>query len=918
MSTLLRIVIVSDSDQDVAQLANCIQGGGYEVVCKRVDSLAALSNLFANDVVDLVFIAYKPDAYDISALVQQIRRQNKELPIVLYSETYQENIAVESIKLDVTVYIAINRLPDILPCFDRIMNRIQRADFRDAQSAHFLLQERYRMVVENSQEAIAVTDVEGKLLFVNKQMINILGYDSQEEIAGKNLLEFIVSEDHQLALDRIQLALANERLKAIQLRVVRKDKKLIFLETNAVVATDNQGIPLGLIGIARDITESRRIVNDNRRLNEILQEKILMTVVERDVARSKLQTEIVEREKLAVLTNRLNEILEATSDIVGMSDMNEHGVYLNAAGRKLINIGSDEDISRLTISDFHPAEAYQKIIKESVPYAIQHGVWSGETVIRSWDGKIIPASEVIIIHGHEDGSPAYISSIIRDISERVDNERMLRDSQRRYQVLSEAAHDMIILIDANDQVMYVNKYAASKVGYKQEEVVGKKRSELFPSSVNDRMKKNLDKVFQSKEALYVENSIPFPEYLEWGGTWINPIIDDDGEVRTVLVLTRDITEQKRVEEALIKSEETLRTILELLPDIVSIHDRDGKILYISPSVQRFHGYSVSEMIGKNTMDLIHPEDRRRFIHTYIKLFSNPGGIYSEQYRYRNVDGSYTWIEATAINRLENPVISGIVAVSRDISERKRVEEELQSALEKEKELRRLRSQFVSMTSHEFRTPLSTILSSAELLEHYGYKWSPEKKLDHVHRIRDAALLMTTVLDKILILGKSEAGRLELKPEELDVIQFCQELVEEIETVNQCGHRIRYIPAESCFIILADVYHLRQIITNLLSNALKYSPANSPILFELECVNNKIILNITDYGIGIPHEDLEMLYTPFFRARNAGDVSGHGLGLAIVKTAVDIYGGMIDVKSRLGEGTSFTVTLPLLHCDKEIA
>ncbi len=914
MGTLLRIVVVSDSDQDVAQLADYIRSGGYEVVCKRVDSPAALSNLLTNGVVDIVFITYQPDVYDISALVQLVHQQNGELPIFLCSETYQEDIAVESIKLDVTVYIAINRLPDILPCFERILNRIRRADFCDAQ---FLLQERYRMVVENSLEAIAVTDLEGKLLLINKQMGNVLGYDSSEEIIGKNLLEFIVPEDRQLALDRIRLVLANERLKAVQLRVVRKDKKLIFLETNAAVISDNNGMPLGFMGMARDITESRRIENDNRRLNEILQEKILMNAVERDAARSKLQAEIVENKKLAALTNRLNEILEATSDIVGMSDMDEHGVYLNVSGRKLINIGPDEDICRFTISDFHPAEAYRRIIKEAVPYAIQHGIWSGEPVIRSWEGKTIPASEVIIIHRHEDGSPAYISSIIRDISERVDTERILRESQRRYQVLSEAAHDMIILIDANDQIQYVNKYAASKVGYKQEEIVGKQRNEFFPSGVNDRMKKNLDRVFQSKEALYVEDSIPFSGYLVWGGTWINPIIDDDGEVRTVLVLTRDITEQKRVEEALIKSEETLRTILELLPDIVSIHDKDGKILYISPSVQRFHGYSVSEMIGKNTMDLIHPEDRRRFIRTYIKLFTNPGGIYSEQYRYRNIDGSYTWMEAVAINRLENPVISGIVAVSRDISERKRVEEELQNALKKEKELRRLRSQFVSMTSHEFRTPLSTILSSAELLEHYGHKWSPEKKLDHIHRIREAALLMTTILDNILILGKSEAGRLELRPEELDLIQFCQELVEEIETVNRCGHRIRYMPAESCLIVLADVYYLRQIITNLLSNALKYSPANSPILFGLECVDDKIIFNITDYGIGIPHEDLDMLYAPFFRARNVGDISGHGLGLAVVKTAVDIYGGTIDVKSRLGEGTSFKIALPLLPCDKEI-
>jgi signal transduction histidine kinase len=221
-----------------------------------------------------------------------------------------------------------------------------------------------------------------------------------------------------------------------------------------------------------------------------------------------------------------------------------------------------------------------------------------------------------------------------------------------------------------------------------------------------------------------------------------------------------------------------------------------------------------------------------------------------------------------------------------------------------------------MVSHEFRTPLTTIRSSAELLERYKNRLSDEKKQSHHQRIQSAVDRMTQLLDEVLLIGQAEAGKLKFEPKPMDIVAFCRELVEGMQVIvnnrHQSGshqHAIAFTSSGDCTDAQMDEKLLGHILTNLLSNAIKYSPEGGTVLFDLVCTARQAIFRIQDSGIGIPEEYLPQLFESFQRADNVGTIQGTGLGLAIVKKAVDLHGGTIAVESEVGIGTTFTITLP---------
>ncbi len=246
------------------------------------------------------------------------------------------------------------------------------------------------------------------------------------------------------------------------------------------------------------------------------------------------------------------------------------------------------------------------------------------------------------------------------------------------------------------------------------------------------------------------------------------------------------------------------------------------------------------------------------------------------------------------------------------------EQEVRKSLEKEKELNLLKSRLVSMISHEFRTPLTTILGSTEALEHYSYKWSEEKKAIYFRRIQKTIQHLTDLLNDVLLFGKIEAKGLLFKPELIDLEAFCQSLIDEIQLYNNNKNKFKLI-IENRMKQLPEAYMdeklLRHIFINLLSNAIKYSPEGEIITFRLQYDKNQAIFSLSDRGIGIAEEEIKHLFESFHRAQNVGTIPGTGLGLAIVKRAVDVHQGTITVQSQIGKGTIFTVNLPLNYSGK---
>jgi signal transduction histidine kinase len=308
------------------------------------------------------------------------------------------------------------------------------------------------------------------------------------------------------------------------------------------------------------------------------------------------------------------------------------------------------------------------------------------------------------------------------------------------------------------------------------------------------------------------------------------------------------------------------------------------------------------------VEQVHP-DYREIVEERIRLIREGKPAQLRELKVVKLDGTVIDVEVAAVPFTYQEMPAAQVVI-RDISDRKTAEEELHKALEKERELSELKSRIITTISHEYRTPLTTILSSAELLENYEHKFSKEKKLTHLQRIQTSTRHLTNLVNDVMFVGQAELGRLEFNPAPLDLEQFCQKLVEELSTGMQNQTTLTSNIRGNCTNACLDEKLLRQILTNLLSNAIKYSPDGGTVRFDLKCADGLADFCIQDSGIGIPEEDLPQLFESFHRASNVGTIPGTGLGLGIVKKCVDLHGGQISVNSMVGVGTTFTVTLPL--------
>lgn len=379
----------------------------------------------------------------------------------------------------------------------------------------------------------------------------------------------------------------------------------------------------------------------------------------------------------------------------------------------------------------------------------------------------------------------------------------------------------------------------------------------------------------------------------------------------------DISDRKQMEGALQESEAKFRNLVEQTNDWVWEMDCSLCFTYLNPRVQEITGYAPEEILTKRIFDFMPADAAVRFT-TVLN--------YSMQQH-----DSFSQLETTMLHKDGHPVVlemsgtpvftthgelQGYRGITRDITDRKQVERDIRKALTKEKELNELKTRFISMASHEFRTPLTTILASAESLERYQFKWTDDKKRSTLQRIQTAVKHMTDLLNDVLIFGKGEAGKLEFKPTLLDLGQFCADLVEEFQFKENNPQRLCFALPDNPTQSWADEKLLRHILVNLLANALKYSPPETSVQLTLHCQDGTAMLQIQDAGIGIPLSEQKRLFDSFYRATNVGNIPGTGLGLAIVKRAVEAHGGTIAVASESGSGTTFTVSLPITGVKSE--
>jgi PAS domain S-box-containing protein len=371
----------------------------------------------------------------------------------------------------------------------------------------------------------------------------------------------------------------------------------------------------------------------------------------------------------------------------------------------------------------------------------------------------------------------------------------------------------------------------------------------------------------------------------------------------------------------LESEAGFKALFEYATVGILVISSRGRIELANPCIEKLFGYKKAELIGQPIEILIPEAFREKHIHHREGYFNRPKARpmgYGLSLFARKKDGFEFPVEISLGHyQLDNEQLA--VAFVTDITESKRSQEELEAkvkertleltqSLEREKELNEMKSRFVSMASHEFRTPLSAILSSLTLIDTYSKEEQQEKRKKHIERIKSSVKNLTAILNDFLLLDKAEQGKIEIFKEAFDLYEFAGDIVEEVNGILKQGQQIIFAYTGEKE-ILQDKKILKNVFLNLLSNAIKYSEEYKMICFSIEVNHNLVSVKVKDEGIGIPEEEQKNLFGKFYRATNATKIQGTGLGLNIVQKYLELLDGIISFTSKQGEGTTFTIEFP---------
>jgi PAS domain S-box-containing protein len=324
-----------------------------------------------------------------------------------------------------------------------------------------------------------------------------------------------------------------------------------------------------------------------------------------------------------------------------------------------------------------------------------------------------------------------------------------------------------------------------------------------------------------------------------------------------------------------------------------------------------------DILGRSALDLNlwkYPRERERI----ISFISKYGSIKNQEVTLLTKSGKEKIVLISAIYLPEEETSeTTYLFMSLDITERKKMEEDLIKALAREKDLSILKTRFISMISHEFRTPLTTIMLSTDILRTYGKDWDEIEKEKHYKRIQSTILSLIQLLENVIIIGRIDTGEYEFNPEDIDIPSFFNATAEYSLANNASTNKISTLFEGDFKNILVDENLLSLILNNLLTNSIKYSEdgSNIELNVKVDRINETLIFSIKDYGIGIPENDIANIYESFYRAANVGNKSGFGLGLTIVKKCVDQLYGKITINSKLDEYTIVAISIPLLEYKK---
>lgn len=663
----------------------------------------------------------------------------------------------------------------------------------------------------------------------------------------------------------------------------------------------------------------------------------------------------------------LHEISKKIFDFIAVVRAKDRKIlFVNEMGAKLFGYENPEDLVYKLAPSFRKKDPGQKTLKTIEHEIDSKGYFSDEVEFETKNGESF-WGYMQLTPFSADGEDFRLLQIDKTDKAKADRENILKEKQS-FGALMDYASIGVIVVNREFRIVLMNNSTLHLFGYKKKELSGINIETLIPSSSQKKYKQHLSNYFTypenpslgfSMELIAVKkNGSEFPVEVSIGNfktdkenfaiLFVNDITlrkEVEDEIRklnfqlelkvkertdeldvTIARLEEQIQETEKAKAELEKVMQYQKAVLDSSGAMIIATGPNGIITLFNQAAENLLGYKADEVIGKCDPSIFHDIDEtRKSAIKYSKELGkqiSPGFeayvaksrgnvVNKNEWTYVKKDGTRfpVSLSITAFRNNQNE-ITGFLGVAVDISETKKTEEELKKALSREIELNEMKSRFVSIASHEFRTPLSTVLSSTYLLQKYTQTDEQPKREKHINRIVSSVTLLTDMLDDLLNVGKIEEGKVSPKFSLFNLKEHIENNIEEIKSLLKKGQQIIFNHNGKDQVLL-DPSMLSHIVMNLLSNGIKFSPEGTSILIDSKISGSLLEITVRDQGIGISKEDQQHLFERFYRSKHAVDVQGTGLGLYIVQKYTELMNGKVECKSDPGNGTEFLIKIEMM-------
>ncbi len=795
-------------------------------------------------------------------------------------------------------------------------NRISNRDITDQKIMENALkesEERFKLAMEASTDGIFDWNMNTDKTYYSPAWKKMLGYEADELKNRFSVWEELTVPEDVMKTKSVLNDYINgkkDRFEA-EFRMKHKDGHYVFIHARGNAYFDKDGKPYRMIGTHVDITARKKaeyeLLKERDRAQKYLDVAAVMFLV-------------IDKNGIISLVNRKGcEILERNEDeIIGKNWFN---IFLPGNVRKDVKI------------------VFQKLMKGEVK-----NVEYVENFINVSSGRKIIAWHNTILRD-ENGNIIGTLSSGEDITERKESEKALLQSEEKFRMIISSAGEGIIYVASSGKILEVNPQLLEMLNIGREEIIF---HHVVPIAKRFISKKNIGRILEIISRGLSGKDIPRFE-LDYYEKTLSIKASFIKENRTIVGIISDVTREKKAELELRESEKKYRMLFSQMLAGFALHEMicddkgnpvDYRFIEVNPAFEKMTGLKKEEITGKTVLEIL-PGTEKYWIEKYGRVVTTGKPLFYENFS-AELD---KYFEVVAYK----PETGQFATIIQDITERKKVEEELtrhrenlerlveertnelnnvnkqleieaeksklaeisaKKALIKEKELSEMKSNFLSMASHEFRTPLTSIMSTAEYLEIFGKEIPEEKFYSQVKRIEKSADNMTKMLEDVLTLNRAERGKFDPKPEKTDLKVLCMDLLD--QHIAQAGERVEIVLHYKCNknTFLLDERHINHILSNLLSNAVKFSPDGGVVDVIVDYRDGHLKLEVSDMGRGIPAEEQKNIFEPFHRGRDVSNIPGSGLGLTIVKNNVEMLNGSISFKSKPHKGTTFFVTIPV--------